>query len=150
MKQLANQIKQVVLIILVFSLSLSSYAQEWSTNFEAAKKTAVEKNRKIILVFQGTDWCAPCMKLEREVWSQEVFKAHAAKNYVMVQADFPRRKQNKLPEELAAQNGKLFETYNKQGYFPHVVVFNPQGKVVGQTGYKGIGAEEYIKLLDSF
>jgi len=143
-------IKKLKLTILGFTLFFGAQAQEWNTDFEAAKKIAAEQNRKIILVFQGSDWCAPCMKLDREIWSQEVFKNHAAKHYVMVQADFPRRKENKLPEKLAEQNGKLFEKYNQQGYFPHVVVLNSKGEVVGQSGYKDISPEEYIKELDSF
>lgn len=151
MKLSNNKTKRAFLFIITSLLFFNlANAQDWNTDFEAAKKKAFKENKKLILVFQGSDWCAPCMKLDREVWSQEKFKAHATKHYVMMQADFPRRKQNKLPEELAAQNGKLFETYNKQGYFPHVVVLSPQGKVIGQTGYKAISLEEYIKELDSF
>jgi thiol-disulfide isomerase/thioredoxin len=52
---------------------LPSIAQDWQTNIDTAKQIATEKNRPIILVFQGSDWCAPCIKLNREVFSTETF-----------------------------------------------------------------------------
>ena len=48
-------------------ICISSFAQEWLTDFELAKKQASDKNQHIILVFQGSDWCAPCMKLDKEI-----------------------------------------------------------------------------------
>jgi len=47
------------------------------TDFEQAKTVAAEENKKIILVFQGSDWCAPCTKLDKEIWSAEEFKNYA-------------------------------------------------------------------------
>ena len=40
------------------------------------KKIAAEKNRNIILVFQGSDWCRPCMKLNKDVWTSKEFKTY--------------------------------------------------------------------------
>ena len=106
--------------------------------------------RPIILVFQGSDWCAPCIKLDREIWSTEVFKKYATENYVMLQADFPRRKKNALPEPQTKANAALAEKYNKQGYFPFVVVLDSNGKVLGESSYKKTTPENYIKELNAF
>jgi thioredoxin-related protein len=139
----------VIFISLVFSI-LTVNAQEWKTDFEVAKKAATIENKTIILVFQGSDWCAPCIKLDREVWSTDTFKTYAKEHFVMLQADFPRRKKNTLSKEQSKANGALFERYNKNGIFPFVVVLDHKGKVLGETSYKKTTPKNYIKELNSF
>lgn len=142
--------KLITTTILFVSMILGLSAQEWLTNIEEAKKEAKAKNRNIILVFQGSDWCAPCMKLDKNVWSTDQFKSFAKENFVLLQADFPRKRQNKLSKEQEAHNGKLFEKYNTRGSFPYVAVLNAKGKLIGTSGYKNIAVEDYIKELASF
>lgn len=143
--------KKHILIVLSFFLCTSFiFAQEWQTNFEAAKEMASDENKPIILVFQGSDWCAPCIKLDKEIWSTDSFKAYAKDHYILLQADFPRRKKNKLSQDQAAQNAKLAEKYNKNGIFPFVVILDSNGKILGQTGYKKIAVADYIKTINSF
>jgi len=142
--------KKIILIVFFFSTIISANAQEWLTDFEDAKKVASEKNQNIVLVFQGSDWCAPCIKLDIEIWSTDEFKKYAKDHFVMLQADFPRKKSNKLEKAQQEKNNNLAEKYNKQGFFPHVVVLNKQGNVLGRTGYKKVSPSDYIKLLASF
>lgn len=142
--------KNILTVLVVLFTICGVTAQEWHTDFAKAKKTATAENKPIILVFQGSDWCAPCIKLDREIWSTEAFKKYAAKNYVMLQADFPRKKKNALSEAQTAVNAKLAETYNKNGIFPFVVVMDATGKVLGETSYKKTTPEAYIKELNTF
>ncbi len=79
-----------------------------------------------------------------------MFKAYAKKHYVMLKADFPRKKKNRLTAEQQQMNNMLMEKYNNKGYFPYVVVLDKNGTFLGGTGYKKISPKEYIKLLDSF
>lgn len=139
-----------IVLSLFFLATIVANAQEWLTDFDQAKKIANEKSQKIILVFQGSDWCAPCIKLDKEIWSSEVFKNYAKEHFVMLKADFPRRKKNKLQTTQQLKNNQLAEKYNKQGFFPHVVVLNKKGNVLGRTGYKKVSPKEYIKILNSF
>lgn len=67
-------------------------AQNWMTDFELAKEKANQENRNIVLVFAGSDWCAPCIKLEKEIWQSEEFKKYSDNNYILLKADFPRQK----------------------------------------------------------
>ena len=128
----------------------SSFAQDWQTDFMEAKSLAMEKGIPIILVFQGSDWCAPCIKLDRNVWSSNEFKAYAKDHYVMVQADFPRRKSNALSREQVNRNKALAEAYNRNGIFPFVVVMDHTGKVLGETSYKKLAPKDYIAELNAF
>lgn len=136
-------------ILLLFSIHTIN-AQEWFADLETAKNVAVEKNEKIILVFQGSDWCAPCIKLNTEIWSTPEFVAYAENHFVMLKADFPRKEKNKLSATQQQENIKLMEKYNKPGYFPYVVVLDNKGKVLGNTGYKKTDPKTYIELLNSF
>ena len=106
-----NKFLSVALLFLATITTVN--AQEWQTDFARAKEIASKENRPIILVFQGSDWCAPCIKLDREVWGTEAFKTYAKKHYVMLQADFPRKSKNALSEEQTKANAKLAEKYNK-------------------------------------
>jgi len=140
--------------IIVFVVALMSithvFAQDWQTDFTHAKELATKENKPIILVFQGSDWCAPCIRLNREIFESEVFKAYAKDNYVMLKADFPRKKENALSAEQAEANGKLAQTYNTRGIFPFVVVLDSTGKVLGEKGYKKTTPELYLKEINAF
>ncbi|WP_405291934.1 thioredoxin family protein [Algibacter sp. Ld11] len=141
-------------IILTLTLILFSFititAQNWETDFTLAKDMAFKEHKPIILVFQGSDWCGPCIKLDHEIWSTDAFRKYANKNYVMLQADFPKRKKNALPEAQTKANAKLAEAYNKNGFFPFVVVLNAKGEVLGETSYKKTTPENYIKEINAF
>lgn len=127
-----------------------SFSQNWLSDFEEAKKLAAKENKPIVLVFQGSDWCAPCIKLDREIWSSKEFKNYSSGHYVLLKADFPRKKKNSLSAEQAQANAILAEKYNKQGIFPFVVVMDKTGNVLGETGYRKTSPASYIDLLNSY
>ncbi|REE81918.1 thioredoxin-related protein [Lutibacter oceani] len=139
-----------IAILFLFIGSYTMYSQNWNTNFDDAKNLALKENKNIILVFQGSDWCAPCIKLDREIWSTPEFIKYSKQHFIMFKADFPRKSKNRLTEKQQIQNKRLMEKYNKPGYFPYVVVLNKKGEVLGNTGYKKTTPSEYIKILISF
>lgn len=141
-----------ILVSIVFFLAITTVvtAQNWNTNFQEATAQASKESKNIVLVFSGSDWCAPCIKLEQSIFQSDEFKTFATKNYILVRADFPKRKKNKLSETQQEQNNQLAATYNQNGYFPLVVVLDAEGKVLGKTGYKKTTPEDYISLLTSF
>jgi thioredoxin-related protein len=140
----------IVVVINFIFLPFYGYSQNWMTDFDEATEQASMENKRIVMVFQGSDWCAPCIKLSREVWETEVFKNYSQDHYVMVQVDFPRQKKNALPVEQQDRNNALAERYNKNGIFPLVVVLDNTGEVLGETGYDKTSPEEYIKRINSF
>jgi len=142
--------KKLILLPLLLISLFSAVSQNWVADLDEAKLIAANNNQNIILVFQGSDWCAPCIKLEREIWNTEEFRAYANDNYVMLKADFPRKKKNALEEVQQEKNNKLAELYNKNGYFPFVVILDSSGKVIGETGYLKKSPKEYITHINSF
>ncbi|MBQ0908733.1 thioredoxin family protein [Flavobacterium sp. F-328] len=137
-------------VLLLFAVVITSNAQSWKTSFTEAKAQAAAENKNILLVFSGSDWCAPCIKLDKTIWQSEVFKSESAQKWVIYKADFPKKKANLLPLELTESNKKLAEQYNKAGNFPLVLLLNPAGSVLGISGYKNGSPQEYIQLIHSF
>jgi thioredoxin-related protein len=140
--------KKSLAIIMLF-ISTFGYSQNWKTNFEEVQKEATEQNKNTLLVFSGSDWCAPCIKLDNVVWKSEDFKLESENNWIIYKADFPKKKANQLSPELTESNNKLAEKYNKNGSFPLVILLDKTGKVIGMTGFKNISANDYIQLIHS-
>ena len=139
--------KLVVLVTLTISNLV--FSQNWQTNFDEAKKIAIDQDKNIIIVFSGSDWCAPCIKLDKNIWQSDAFKSEAAKEWVLVKANFPRKKANELSKEQTEHNRKLAEKYNIEGSFPLVVILDKSGKVLGKMGFKNVTPEEYITMIHS-
>ena len=140
---------KIKMLILLFFIATIGYSQEWKTNFEEAKKEATEQNKKILLVFSGSDWCAPCIKLDKNIFQSDFFKKEAKKKWILLKADFPKKKGNQLSPELTESNKQLAEKYNKQGNFPLVILLDSNGKVIGMRGYENIDAEMYVEIINS-
>ena len=141
--------KHFLLIVFILSLNTARLsAQDWRTDWDIAKVEAEQANKKLILVFSGSDWCIPCIKLEKEIWESPSFIQYAEQYYVLFRADFPKRKKNKLPEMIQKLNDRLASKYNSKGYFPLVVVLDAKGKVKGQLGYEKLTPEAYIALIE--
>ena len=68
----------------------------WLTDITEARKLASEKNQHILLNFSGSDWCVPCMRMKKDFFESQDFTAYAAANLVLLKADFPRSRKNKL------------------------------------------------------
>ncbi|WP_303917497.1 thioredoxin family protein [Draconibacterium sediminis] len=136
--------------LLTLILSGISFGQNWQSDFQQSLQTAKTEDKPVILVFSGSDWCAPCMKLENEIWSSDEFKNYSAEHFVLYKADFPRQKKNQPDSGQVKANKELAEKYNQKGFFPLVVVLDKTGKVLGETGYKKLSPNEYIKHLETF
>jgi protein disulfide-isomerase len=144
MKKLFTQILSVC-AVLSLSASAAHAAEGWGENYTKAKAQAKAENKLLLLDFTGSDWCGWCIKLNKEVFSQQEFKDYAAKNLVLMEVDFPQTKPQ--PAQIKQQNAKLQAQYKIEGY-PTIIVLNSQGKQVGQLGYQPGGPKAFIAELD--
>ena len=135
-----------LLVLLPFTVC----SQNWEPDFDEALVKAAEQDKHMLLVFSGSDWCAPCIKLNRTIWQSEEFKRYANQKFVLYKADFPRKKKNKLPLSVSGKNKELAAKYNSKGFFPLVLVLDKDSKILGTTGYQKVSPTKYIQLLDGF
>jgi protein disulfide-isomerase len=122
----------------------SSSETAWLPDFDAALALASEQNKHVLVDFSGSDWCGWCIKLDKEVLSQESFVEFADENLILVMVDFPRYKPQSAEQKQA--NEALARKYGVRG-FPTVLIFNPQGELIEQTGYQRGGPEAYIEMI---
>lgn len=135
-----------VLPLLLLSPAFAQAAQDaWIQDFAKAKAQAKAEKKDLLIDFTGSDWCSWCIKLDEEVFTQDVFKDAAPKTFVLVKLDFPQDP-SRITPEIKAQNDKLGQVYNIQGY-PTVLLTNAEGVVYGQTGYQKGGPEKYVAML---
>ncbi len=118
----------------------------WLTDFEQAKAAAKKDGKVVLADFTGSDWCGWCIKLKEEVFDTDEFKTWAAKNVVLLELDFPRKK--KLSAELKAQNDKLVQEFGVRGY-PTILLLDGDGAKVGQLGYAKGGPTAWIELAEA-
>ncbi len=133
----------------VFSLAVlvsaaSAQKAVWQTDFAAAQAKAKAENKLLLADFTGSDWCPWCQKLKAEVFDKKPFAVQAAKQFVLVQLDFPHEKE--LPAELKQQNDKLARQYGINT-FPSILILHPNGGLIAHTGYREGGAEGYCEWL---
>ncbi len=133
-----------MLMVIVMLCCSKSEAINWETDFEKASSSAKASGKYILLDFSGSDWCGWCIRLEKEVFSQDAFNDFAKENLVCVIVDFPSA--IKQSEELKKQNQDLARKYNVRGY-PTIIILSPDGKSVGKTGYLQGGPWEYTRHL---
>ena len=86
-------------IVLSFVFGASGSLLVWLTDFEEARAIANKENKFILINFSGSDWCAPCIRLEKEIFETDLFLSYAKEQLVLVKADFPRLKKNKLEKK---------------------------------------------------
>ncbi|MFC4992195.1 thioredoxin family protein [Rubritalea tangerina] len=116
--------KTFLTAVLTFAASaLSLVAGEgWMTNIDEAKKLSKEKNKPVFVEFTGSDWCPPCMMMEKNVFSKGAFKTGAEKDFILVKIDIPNG-----DKALRKKNEKVLEKYKVSGV-PTVVLLDPKGK----------------------
>jgi thioredoxin-related protein len=119
---------------------------KWLTNYEQSLELAKKTKRPVLINFTGSDWCSWCIKLSKEVFTQEEFLNFAKGNLVLLKLDFPKRL-IQSPEEKAA-NDKLSQQYKITG-FPTIILLSPEGVEIARTGYQPGGASAYVKHLQS-
>ena len=119
---------------------------EWLTDYKKAQEEAKSANKVVLVEFTGSDWCPPCIKLKREVFDKREFQEYAAKNYVLLEIDFPRAKAQS--EEARHQNEELAMKFGVR-VFPTTLLIDGEGKpIVILEGYPPGGVNAFIDELE--
>ena len=135
-------------LLLIPALLSSTFAagEDWTADYEAAKKRAAAEGKDLLIDFTGSDWCAWCIKLRKEVFEQPGF-APAKDKFVLLELDYPKDK-SRVSEAVATQNAALIKQYPIKGY-PTILLCDASGKPFASTGYQPGGPEKYLPHLDT-
>jgi thioredoxin-related protein len=140
--------RSFLVFLLLLPSVISVWAGEWQTDYAKALHTAKAENKQVLLDFTGSDWCPPCLALRKQVFSTPAFQAYAEKNLILVEIDFPQRKEQSA--ELKNQNERLAKDFavDDKG-FPTVILLDPAGKTVREfSGYDGETTADFIAWIE--
>jgi thiol-disulfide isomerase/thioredoxin len=122
--------KSLLLLIIVLLFNTPSFSQskeaseknlDWYTEVSQVHLLSKENNRPVFAFFTGSDWCGWCHKLQRDVLTKPAFIEWAKDNVILLELDFPRKKQ--LPLKLLQQNQTL-QQFFQVAAFPTIWVFS--------------------------
>ena len=120
----------------------------WLTDPVEASKKARAENKFVFVEFTGSDWCPPCKKLKANVLDTPTFDEFAKKKLVLLEVDFPKRKE--LSAEQKAENAKLKARFRVTGY-PTVILLDKNSRELGRmVGFSGDSAEAYVQKLEGW
>ncbi len=129
--------------------------EAWETDLNKAIALSYETKKPIMLFFTGSDWCGWCIRLQNEVFRTETFSNWAKENVILVELDFPRKKEQ--PQTIKDQNRQLQQMFAVQGYPTcHFVMPTPSddGRInlapLGQNGYMAGGPDAWIAKVSEF
>ena len=131
----------------ILSLTVAAQAAEgWVLDFEKAKAQAAKEGKSILMEFTGSDWCPPCISLQKNVLSKDVFKTEMPKSFVLLKLDSPRDKSKQTPEEIEQYN-TLSAKYGIRGV-PTIFLADAKGRPYYESvGYSGDPADKYVANL---
>ncbi|HHC80773.1 MAG TPA: thioredoxin family protein [Flavobacteriia bacterium] len=128
--------KQFLYSILFFAIAISNvYGQKksidlnWQTDMAEAKKLATAQGKLILIYFTGSDWSKSSKMLNKDFFYTEKFQKIAAKNFILVRVNSPRR-----PDLISnLQKDKNLELKKKYGQkvIPTIVLTDAKGNSLG-------------------
>jgi len=131
-----------VIIVLLTPLCLLSQPEAGENDaFNEARKT----QRPVLLIFSGSDWCLPCIRIKKTILSDTAFKHFAVENLILLTADFPQKE--KQSPDLIAANEKLAEEFNPGGLFPLLLLINADKTVVTSLAWENYSASAFVEQL---
>jgi thiamine biosynthesis lipoprotein len=130
------------IVSLILFCGYTSSAQVYEHR-DSAFRIAQAYKKTVLLIFSGSDWCANCIRFDKKILHDSIFKNYADRNLVLLVADFPQRK--KMSAELTRQNDSLAASYDPDGSFPHFALIDPNNVNSYHTiSYSTQSAAEFI------
>lgn len=136
--------KKIVLLTFLMLSSVSLQAQEeltWHTDLTKATDISIKENKPLFLFFTGSDWCGWCIRLQNEVFKTPEFISWAKENVVLVELDFPRRKEQS--ESIKLQNAQLQQQLQVRGY-PTVWFVRASKTADAKVNLNALGSTGYV------
>ena len=134
-----------------FTLSLAALSVQagqltWFTDLAKARAQASAEKKSVLLLFHGSDWCPPCVEMQKQVLDSPQFAAYAEKALVLVDVDFPEKDVQSEAQKRA--NKALSEKFNVGENYPTLVLLDDEGHTLYQeAGYGGGGPPEVLTPL---
>ena len=131
----------ITAVICSFAVGAADCPPGWTTDLDAALKEAQNSNKKVLILFTGSDWCYWCVRLKNNVLNKEEFTRFAQKNLIPVYFDFPNKKQ--IPAGQMTLQRQWQRKLQVNGY-PTVVIVDGKGNKLGVLSGGGYTVNKFI------
>lgn len=111
----------------------------WQPTYKEALIKSKEEGKPILVYFTGSDWCGPCIILDKKLFHTDKFKSIADNDLILYEADSPRNT-DLIPLDKQEINNDLKRKF-KISTFPTLVFVNHKGKMIGYK--KGLILTDY-------
>lgn len=138
--KISNLKNRIVRVGLTLVLIIFSFSYGYATSNSDAR----DLKKDTLLIFTGSDWCLPCIRLEKNILHDSLFLQFTTYSISFVQADFPQKK--KLNEGEVSRNEKLAERFNPNGQFPFLVVI--QNGIPTQIPFRDQSTQDLISAIE--
>ena len=99
-----------------------------------------------LIIFEGSDWCANCIRFEKTIGSSQLFQSFIEEQNITIEhIDFPQRK--KLEANIVEYNAKIAEKYQFDGTFPTILMAHTFSNNYEKISYNNQDPELFIALL---
>lgn len=122
----------------------------WLTNYDTALAQAEKEDKNVLLYFTGSDWCAPCKMLKKDLFDTAEFQ-DISDNYVLLYIDIPMNRDLISAEQLQ-HNKEVSAKHNRKNSVPLLTILNATGKELdAYSGYSMNGETRYhLDLLKKY
>ena len=127
-------------------LKKDSLSLNWMPTIGEALRKSKEEKKPVLIYFTGSDWCTPCIVLDKELFHTKRFKKIADDKLVLYMADSPRNSEHMSLDVIDDNN--LLQYNHKINGFPTLLFVDHNGKKVAlKRGYNI--AQYYYPFIES-
>jgi thioredoxin-related protein len=126
-----------------------TYTDNDFTDYGEALNASQARNRPMLILFTGSDWCPYCQALQSEVLSSNEFQQYINSHFVFLTVDELRN--TPVMDDEKKRVADLEQKFGPSG-FPSLLVVSSDEKTIGRiSGYApGSGPTSVIDGLDKF
>jgi thioredoxin-related protein len=135
-------ITSILLLLINFSFCQKKY-DDW----ESAKKESEISKKNILIILTGSDWCKPCVKMEKNVIDTKEFIEYANQNLIILEINLQRH---------FDYNSKLVKNYiyfrdkYQTNSLPSLILVNSDGKEITKISSGLSSLEKVMKELAKY
>ena len=135
-----------IILTLSFLYVQTAIAQEiqLNDNWEEVKKMAKKENKNILIILTGSEWCAPCKKMDKKLFTSSEFQKYADENLVLFVIDLPRNMD--IQSETYINYTKFEKRYDAKT-LPALVLTDHTGKKIKNLKGRMFSVKNVMKQL---
>lgn len=101
-----------------------------------------------LIVFEGSDWCSRCLRLEKEILNDSLFLNQMQSGSIKIERiDFPQRK--KLSDTTRLFNTTIAEKYAFDGSFPTIILARTDSFSYRKINYTNQSITQFLAEINT-